>query len=645
MKKVSINKYNNNDSDINSKLGKRISDTGIKIEEQFRSLSEREKEIQSKQYEIERLALLSKEKESIISLYENELEKHKEKIDKDFSSSRVEYYTLNKEIIEEEEKQNNKIKDLEERIKQVYIQKDKLNRLSSEFHQQLIQLSLSDEKINNDSSKINDAVYYLYDSMYMNSYAEQFLEQVKKAETNLIDVNKKVSEQELLNIQTQMNLAQAKSQIAELQKEEVSLRIQYLSQEQKNVAYQQSLMAKIKSSSMIEIKYKKIKNIHKKKEMKMNLRVPRLRKQLNSVEESLQNHINKIEQTKTEMQNNKSDVRYTKEREIRFKTDSIIMQKRLKRKTLKYPDELREVQKEKIKVKSKLENVKEKFDEKQLSIENLQKKLESINSKLKISDECQKLITNTENDLKIKIEQHELNNKMKFSLFQEELAQLQKINQKIVEQERLYRQYDSQLLKSRDDLISESEKKQIKSSEKLKFKSKTKLDLNKEKREINEIKEKIDQVNLNIYNNSQLLKDINTNFQHLIGINQYLEIHKTIATKENELDVIEKSQKIKRQIRDLERQIEQKKQSNEVRRSYISKITANYLNVADTYGVRQNSNNIIIYPTESFSWIESYFAKMKKVLFSIQTEIKFWNQKCSIPKETLLHQWLDKING
>ena len=59
------------------------------------------------------------------------------------------------------------------------------------------------------------------------------------------------------------------------------------------------------------------------------------------------------------MQNNKSDVRYTKEREIRFKTDSIIMQKRLKRKTLKYPDDLREVQKEKIKVKSKLENVKE----------------------------------------------------------------------------------------------------------------------------------------------------------------------------------------------------------------------------------------------------------------------------------------------
>ena len=66
--------------------------------------------------------------------------------------------------------------------------------------------------------------------------------------------------------------------------------------------------------------------------------------------------------------------------------------------------------------------------------------------------------------------------------------------------------------------------------------------------------------------------------------------------------------------------------------------------VADTYGVRQYSNNIIIYPTESFSWIESYFAKMKKILFSIQTETKFWNQKCQIPKETLLRQWIDKIN-
>lgn len=644
MKKVSINKYDNNNSNTFSNLGKTISDTGMKIEEQYRSLSEKEKEIQSKQYEIERLALLSKEKESIISLYENELEKHKEKINKDFSNSRVEYYTLNKEIIEEEEKQNNKIKDLEEKIKQVYIQKDKLNRLSSEFHEQLIQLSLSDEKVNSDKTKINDVVYYLNDTMYINSYAEQFLQQVKKIEADLANVNKKVSEQELQNIQTQMNSAQAKSEIAELQKEEVSLRIQFLNHEQKNVAYQQSLMAKIKSSSLIEIKYRKIKNIHKKKEMKLNLKVPRLRKQLNSVEESLQDHLNKIEKTKTEIQNNKSDVRYTRDKQTRFKSDSIIMQKRLQRKSLKYPDELIDVQKEKSKVISKLENEKQKYDEKKISIENLQKKLELLNSKLKIADECQKLIKETEGDFNIKVEQHELNNKMKLSLFQEDMAQLKKINQEIVEQERLYHQYDSQLFKSRCDLISESENRQIKSSEKAKFKSKTKSDLNKEKKEIKEIKEKIDQINLHIYNNSQLLNDINTNFQHLIGINQYLEIHKTIATKENEIEVIEKSQKMKRIIRDLEKQIEHKKKSNEIRRSFINRLSTNYLHVADTYGIQQNTNNIIIYPTESFSWIESYFAKMKKILFSIQTEIKFWNQKCPIPKETLLRQWLVKID-
>ena len=99
MKKVSINK----DKNEYSKLNERISNTEMKIEEHLLSLSEREKEIRNKQYEIERLALLSKEKESIISLYENELEKHKEKIDKDFSNSRVEYYALNKEIIEEED--------------------------------------------------------------------------------------------------------------------------------------------------------------------------------------------------------------------------------------------------------------------------------------------------------------------------------------------------------------------------------------------------------------------------------------------------------------------------------------------------------------------------------------------------------------
>ena len=101
---------------------------------------------------------------------------------------------------------------------------------------------------------------------------------------------------------------------------------------------------------------------------------------------------------------------------------------------------------------------------------------------------------------------------------------------------------------------------------------------------------------------------------------------------------------MKRIIRDLEKQIEHKKKSNEIRRSFINRLSTNYLHVADTYGIQQNTNNIIIYPTESFSWIESYFAKMKKILFSIQTEIKFWNQKCPIPKETLLRQWLVKID-
>lgn len=641
MKKVSINK----DKNEYSKLNERISNTEMKIEEHLLSLSEREKEIRNKQYEIERLALLSKEKESIISLYENELEKHKEKIDKDFSNSRVEYYALNKEIIEEEEKQNNKIKDLEEKIKLVYLQKDKLNKLSSDFHQQLIQLSLSDERASTDRSKVNDIVSYLKDTEFINSYSERFYEQVKKVETDLSSVKQKVSEQELQNVQMQLNLAQTKSDIANLQKEEVSLRIKFLNQEQKNVAYEQKLTAKIKSSSLIEIKYKKLKKIHKKSQLKLNLKMPRLKKQLNAVEISLQDHLDKINSTKTDLQNNKSDIKYVKEQEARFKADSLIITKRMKRKTSKYPDELIEVQKEKNKVKSKLEKKKQKYEEKQSLIESLQRKVETLDSKLKISEKCQKLITEAESDFNIKVEQQELDNKMKFSLFQEDLAQLKKINQKIAEQERTYHQLDAQLYKTRDDLIDQSIKRQFRVKEKEKYNSKTKSELNKEKSKIQEIKDKIDKVNLDIYNNTRLLSDVKTNFQHLIGINQYLEVHKTIATKENELEVIERTQKMKRKIYELEKKIEQKKISNETRRSFINKLSTNYFNVADTYGIRQDSNNIIIYPTESFSWIESYFAKMKKVLFSIQTEIKFWNQKCPIPQETLLRQWYDKVNA
>lgn len=641
MKKVSINK----DKNEYSKLNERISNTEMKIEEHLLSLSEREKEIRNKQYEIERLALLSKEKESIISLYENELEKHKEKIDKDFSNSRVEYYALNKEIIEEEEKQNNKIKDLEEKIKLVYLQKDKLNKLSSDFHQQLIQLSLSDERASTDRSKVNDIVSYLKDTEFINSYSERFYEQVKKVETDLSSVKQKVSEQELQNVQMQLNLAQTKSDIANLQKEEVSLRIKFLNQEQKNVAYEQKLTAKIKSSSLIEIKYKKLKKIHKRSQLKLNLKIPRLKKQLNAVEISLQDHLDKINSTKTDLQNNKSDIKYVKEQESRFKADSLIITKRMKRKTSKYPDELIEVQKEKNKVRSKLEKKKQKYEEKQSLIESLQRKVETLDSKLKISEKCQKLITEAESDFNIKVEQQELDNKMKFSLFQEDLAQLKKINQKIAEQERTYHQLDAQLYKTRDDLIEQSIKRQFRVKEKEKFNSKTKTELNKEKSKIQEIKDKIDKVNLDIYNNTRLLSDVKTNFQHLIGINQYLEVHKTIATKENELEVIERTQKMKRKIYELEKKIEQKKISNETRRSFINKLSTNYFNVADTYGIRQDSNNIIIYPTESFSWIESYFAKMKKVLFSIQTEIKFWNQKCPIPQETLLRQWYDKVNA
>ncbi|KAK8863741.1 hypothetical protein M9Y10_011431 [Tritrichomonas musculus] len=641
MKKVSINK----DKNEYSKLNERISNTEMKIEEHLLSLSEREKEIRNKQYEIERLALLSKEKESIISLYENELEKHKEKIDKDFSNSRVEYYALNKEIIEEEEKQNNKIKDLEEKIKLVYLQKDKLNKLSSDFHQQLIQLSLSDERASTDRSKVNDIVNYLKDTEFINSYSERFYEQVKKVETDLSAVKQKVSEQELQNVQMQLNLAQTKSDIANLQKEEVSLRIKFLNQEQKNVSYEQKLTAKIKSSSLIEIKYKKLKKIHKKSHLKLNLKIPRLKKQLNTVEISLQDHLDKINSTKTDLQNNKSDIKYVKEQETRFKADSLIITKRMKRKTSKYPDELIEVQKEKNKVRSKLEKKKQKYEEKQSLIESLQRKVETLDSKLKISEKCQKLITEAESDFNIKVEQQELDNKMKFSLFQEDLAQLKKINQKIAEQERTYHQLDAQLYKTRDDLIDQSIKRQFRIKEKEKFNSKTKSELNKEKSKIQEIKDKIDKVNLDIYNNTRLLSDVKTNFQHLIGINQYLEVHKTIATKENELEVIERTQKMKRKIYELEKKIEQKKISNETRRSFINKLSTNYFNVANTYGIRQDSNNIIIYPTESFSWIESYFAKMKKVLFSIQTEIKFWNQKCPIPQETLLRQWYDKVNA
>lgn len=641
MKKVSINK----DKNEYSKLNERISNTEMKIEEHLLSLSEREKEIRNKQYEIERLALLSKEKESIISLYENELEKHKEKIDKDFSNSRVEYYALNKEIIEEEEKQNNKIKDLEEKIKLVYLQKDKLNKLSSDFHQQLIQLSLSDERASTDRSKVNDIVNYLKDTEFINSYSERFYEQVKKVETDLSAVKQKVSEQELQNVQMQLNLAQTKSDIANLQKEEVSLRIKFLNQEQKNVSNEQKLTAKIKSSSLIEIKYKKLKKIHKKSHLKLNLKIPRLKKQLNTVEISLQDHLDKINSTKTDLQNNKSDIKYVKEQETRFKADSLIITKRMKRKTSKYPDELIEVQKEKNKVRSKLEKKKQKYEEKQSLIESLQRKVETLDSKLKISEKCQKLITEAESDFNIKVEQQELDNKMKFSLFQEDLAQLKKINQKIAEQERTYHQLDAQLYKTRDDLIDQSIKRQFRIKEKEKFNSKTKSELNKEKSKIQEIKDKIDKVNLDIYNNARLLSDVKTNFQHLIGINQYLEVHKTIATKENELEVIERTQKMKRKIYELEKKIEQKKISNETRRSFINKLSTNYFNVANTYGIRQDSNNIIIYPTESFSWIESYFAKMKKVLFSIQTEIKFWNQKCPIPQETLLRQWYDKVNA
>lgn len=640
MKKVSINK----DKNEYSKLNERISNTEMKIEEHLLSLSEREKEIRNKQYEIERLALLSKEKESIISLYENELEKHKEKIDKDFSNSRVEYYALNKEIVEEEEKQNNKIKDLEEKIKLVYLQKDKLNKLSSDFHQQLIQLSLSDERASTDRSKVNDIVNYLKDTEFINSYSERFYEQVKKVETDLSAVKQKVSEQELQNVQMQLNLAQTKSDIANLQKEEVSLRIKFLNQEQKNVSYEQKLTAKIKSSSLIEIKYKKLKKIHKKSHLKLNLKIPRLKKQLNTVEISLQDHLDKINSTKTDLQNNKSDIKYVKEQETRFKADSLIITKRMKRKTSKYPDELIEVQKEKNKVRSKLEKKKQKYEEKQSLIESLQRKVETLDSKLKISEKCQKLITEAESDFNIKVEQQELDNKMKFSLFQEDLAQLKKINQKIAEQERTYHQLDAQLYKTRDDLIDQSIKRQFRIKEKEKFNSKTKSELNKEKSKIQEIKDKIDKVNLDIYNNTRLLSDVKTNFQHLIGINQYLEVHKTIATKENELEVIERTQKMKRKIYELEKKIEQKKISNETHRSFINKLSTNYFNVANTYGIRQDSNNIIIYPTESFSWIESYFAKMKKVLFSIQTEIKFWNQKCPIPQETLLRQWYDKVN-
>lgn len=641
MKKVSINK----DKNEYSKLNERISNTEMKIEEHLLSLSEREKEIRNKQYEIERLALLSKEKESIISLYENELEKHKEKIDKDFSNSRVEYYALNKEIIEEEEKQNNKIKDLEEKIKLVYLQKDKLNKLSSDFHQQLIQLSLSDERASTDRSKVNDIVNYLKDTEFINSYSERFYEQVKKVETDLSAVKQKVSEQELQNVQMQLNLAQTKSDIANLQKEEVSLRIKFLNQEQKNVSNEQKLTAKIKSSSLIEIKYKKLKKIHKKSHLKLNLKIPRLKKQLNTVEISLQDHLDKINSTKTDLQNNKSDIKYVKEQETRFKADSLIITKRMKRKTSKYPDELIEVQKEKNKVRSKLEKKKQKYEEKQSLIESLQRKVETLDSKLKISEKCQKLITEAESDFNIKVEQQELDNKMKFSLFQEDLAQLKKINQKIAEQERTYHQLDAQLYKTRDDSIDQSIKRQFRIKEKEKFNSKTKSELNKEKSKIQEIKDKIDKVNLDIYNNARLLSDVKTNFQHLIGINQYLEVHKTIATKENELEVIERTQKMKRKIYELEKKIEQKKISNETRRSFINKLSTNYFNVANTYGIRQDSNNIIIYPTESFSWIESYFAKMKKVLFSIQTEIKFWNQKCPIPQETLLRQWYDKVNA
>ena len=85
-----------------------------------------------------------------------------------------------------------------------------------------------------------------------------------------------------------MNLAQAKTDVAQIRKSEVVLRLQSLRNEQKNASFLQSISSKITSYQISEQRYRKNNNKLKKNKIKKQLRISRIQRQLERAEKKLQ---------------------------------------------------------------------------------------------------------------------------------------------------------------------------------------------------------------------------------------------------------------------------------------------------------------------------------------------------------------------
>lgn len=642
MKKVTINTTPKQASDILDRLSASITNTGSQIEEQYQNLSTREKEIEKQKYELELLAQLAKDKENQISLYENELNKFKKSMDSDYQQSRIYYYSSNKELVEEEKKHTGGIEQLKVRKKQLNRQKKEMNEMAKQYENQLYSLTKTKENLSNDHLQMSELIDDLNDSNYINELSEQFSKEIAQTETKLVEVTKAISEHELSLIQMQLNVAQNKTEIAQLQKEEIKYRLHFLKDEQRKIIGLQTLSAKIKSSMLIEGKYRKMSNHHKMKQIKMNMILSRLNRQINNTEKTLSNHQEQIEINKTNYQKNKSEIQFIHQKKAFIESDIMVLNKRFLRKTQSKPDQLLDVKKERQNIDSKIELEKAKLEEKQKAIQNLQVKIELLKKKLDKSVECQALLQAAKEKYENSVEEKKVQRQVKVATFHEDANKLARLNEMIIDQEKLNQRLNAQFYESDAPYDYEAiAKTQVKE----KYISKVHDLLAKEKKAINKIEEQISDVENTIANFKQQVRSTQKNLKHLNGINQYLEIHKTIAIKENEIDIIDRDRRLRTNIYDLETKIQQKRKSIEMRRNCLFRLSTNFYHVSDCYGLRQDTQNLIIFPTPTYSFVDAYYTKIQRILQSIYTEITFWRQNCKIPDESLLRQWLDKLDS